>query len=257
MLGAVFALLLATASPAPSVCAATYAPLTDASVHLQAAQDAIDANHPAIARAQHDAVMAILGPLPWLPAETSCDPKKFALTKMSLMSRSLVVAVKDGSMTPDDARAKNDEMWEGMLPGAQVAEVAFNYPDLFKAIMAPKTQLDDLWRAEQIEWHTPSGPNCAHPNLDPIAYDSGSDANAAMETMSAGTSFSGSKETKVLVKLDETGKIVDAYVFQSSGDPRWDRTILNEARAAKFLPKIENCKPVASTYTYSSGVYHG
>ncbi|HET7812733.1 MAG TPA: TonB C-terminal domain-containing protein [Candidatus Baltobacteraceae bacterium] len=259
MLGAVFSLLLAAASPGAQ-CTAMYAPLATAETHVKAAETAAAAKLNATATSEHDAAMAILGPLPWLPSDNACDPKKFALTKMSLMSRSLVVAVKDGSMSATDARAKNSEMWDGMLPGAAQFEVSSAYPDLFGALTAPKDELDTLWLDEQIAWHKPAGANCAHPDLDPMIYGSTAspDPNEAMNMIQVGMQTTVRRgRTDVLVKLDQTGAITDSYIVQSSGDRAYDNIILSQARHGKYLPKIAGCKAVPSTYTYSSALVKG
>lgn len=258
MLGAVFSLLLAAASPSAQ-CAASYAPLTDAEAHVKAAEVAAAAKLNATATTEHDAAMAILGPLPWVPSQNDCEPKKFALTKMALMSRSLVVAAKDGSMTATDAKARNTEMVDGLLPGATRAEAMFDYPAILDSVRQSERDLQSLWSQGQIAWHTPSGADCAHPNVDPVMYDSTPlDENGQMAQMQTAMHMGGgSKHTEVFVKLDASGAILDAYITKSSGDTRWDRMMVDEARRGKYLPRIENCKPVASGYTYGSDLLKG
>lgn len=248
MIGAVFSLLLAAASPSPAPdCTAVYAPLTKASSDIKAAEDAAAAKQSGNARTEYDAAMAVLGPLPWTPDGNTCQPKKFALTKMALMSRTLVVAAEDGSMTATDAQTKNNAMIDGLLPGATRAEAMFDFPEILESVRQSEQHLQALWRTEQIAWHTPSGPNCAHPNVDPVMYDSTPlDENGQLAQMQTAMAMrGGSQHTDVFVKLDDKGNIQDAYITKSSGDTRWDR----------MMP--ENCKPVASGYTDGSDLLKG
>ena len=57
--------------------------------------------------------------------------------------------------------------------------------------------------------------------------------------------------TLVDVKLDAKGSVTGAAISQSSGNASLDVVALGMARDATYSPATHDCKPVASTYTFS------
>jgi hypothetical protein len=49
------------------------------------------------------------------------------------------------------------------------------------------------------------------------------------------------------VTIDNTGAVVDAWTFGSTGNPRWDTAASAALRQAKFKPPLSYCRPVAAT----------
>jgi hypothetical protein len=49
------------------------------------------------------------------------------------------------------------------------------------------------------------------------------------------------------VAIDNTGAVLDAWTFGSSGNPRWDTAASAALRLAKFQPPVSYCVPVAAT----------
>ncbi len=59
-------------------------------------------------------------------------------------------------------------------------------------------------------------------------------------------------EVTVLVSLslDDRGKVAQAVVTKSSGNASIDSEALRQVRNTTYAPKVVECKPVVSTYTY-------
>ena len=53
------------------------------------------------------------------------------------------------------------------------------------------------------------------------------------------------------VALDPQGKVTSAAVAQSSGNSGLDAVAAEMARNATYSPKLQSCKPVAGTYTFT------
>lgn len=56
--------------------------------------------------------------------------------------------------------------------------------------------------------------------------------------------------TSVLVTVDANGTVKKVALFQPSGRAGWDTEALTTASAAKYRPKMVNCKPVAGQYLW-------
>lgn len=55
----------------------------------------------------------------------------------------------------------------------------------------------------------------------------------------------------IAVQLDPQGRVTGTSVAQTSGDSGLDAVAAQMATNATYVPKVENCKAVASTYTFT------
>jgi TonB family protein len=92
---------------------------------------------------------------------------------------------------------------------------------------------------------TSAGP-CVSVNADPVVQatpDVPDIPAAARESKADGV-------TAIQVALDSQGRVTDASVAQSSGNAGLDAVAMQMARDATYSPKYQDCKAVASTYTF-------
>lgn len=54
----------------------------------------------------------------------------------------------------------------------------------------------------------------------------------------------------ILVTIDVDGRLVDAYVFRSSGYDAFDKAAMEAARLSTYSPKIAYCQPVVGQYLF-------
>jgi TonB family protein len=57
---------------------------------------------------------------------------------------------------------------------------------------------------------------------------------------------------EVAVSLDSTGKVIDAIVYKSSGNPDLDAAALAAAKQSGYSPEIERCQPISSRALFRS-----
>jgi TonB family protein len=89
--------------------------------------------------------------------------------------------------------------------------------------------------------------SCAKNDIDAVVTSTPAPPDIPVAARSEGTSGT----TLVDVKLDAQGAVTGAAVSQSSGNPSLDVVAVGMARAATYSPATHDCKPVASTYTFS------
>jgi len=92
---------------------------------------------------------------------------------------------------------------------------------------------------------TPVRPSCAAPHVDARAivkaepdYPPLAQAQGAMGTAS------------VRVSLSETGAVVGADIYKSTGNAALDREALKAARNSRYAPEVEDCQRVPGRYLF-------
>lgn len=55
----------------------------------------------------------------------------------------------------------------------------------------------------------------------------------------------------ITVRLDQTGRVLDASVTSTSGNVSLDLAAAEMARAATYSPSYQACKPIAGDYTFT------
>jgi len=95
----------------------------------------------------------------------------------------------------------------------------------------------------------PTGtPNpCRNNDIDAVVLSTPPPPDIPVAARAEGTSGT----TLVDVKLDARGTVTGAAVSQSSGNPALDVVAVGMARDSTYSPATHDCKPVASTYSFS------
>jgi TonB family protein len=88
---------------------------------------------------------------------------------------------------------------------------------------------------------------CARNDIDAVVLSTPAPPDIPVAARSEGTSGT----TLVDVKLDARGTVTGAAVSQSSGNSSLDVVALGMARDSTYSPATHDCKPVASTYSFS------
>jgi TonB family protein len=88
---------------------------------------------------------------------------------------------------------------------------------------------------------------CAKNDIEAIVRSSPAPPDIPIPARAEGTSGT----TLVDVKLDAQGTVTGATISQSSGNTSLDVIALGMARDSTYSPATHDCKPVASTYTFS------
>lgn len=88
---------------------------------------------------------------------------------------------------------------------------------------------------------------CEKNDIDAVVLSTPAPPDIPVAARTDGTSGT----TLVNVKLDARGAITGAAISQSSGNPSLDVVALGMARDSTYSPATHDCKPVASTYTFS------
>ncbi len=94
---------------------------------------------------------------------------------------------------------------------------------------------------------TTSANPCEKNDIDAVILSTPAPPDIPIGARAQGTSGT----TLVAVKLDAHGAITSAAVSQSSGNASLDVVALGMARDSMYSPATHDCKPVASTYTFS------
>jgi len=95
----------------------------------------------------------------------------------------------------------------------------------------------------------PTGtPNpCAKNDIDAVVLSTPAPPDIPVAARAEGTSGT----TLVNVKVDAKGTVTGAAISESSGNSSLDVVALGMARDSTYSPATHDCKPVASTYTFS------
>lgn len=88
---------------------------------------------------------------------------------------------------------------------------------------------------------------CANNDIDAVVLSTPAPPDIPIAARANGTSGI----TLVDVKVDATGTVAGAAISQSSGNSSLDVVALGMARDSTYTPAKHDCKPVASTYTFS------
>lgn len=88
---------------------------------------------------------------------------------------------------------------------------------------------------------------CEKNDIDAVVLSTPAPPDIPVAARTEGTSGT----TLVNVKLDAHGAITGAAISQSSGNTSLDVVALGMARDSTYSPATHDCKPVASTYTFS------
>lgn len=88
---------------------------------------------------------------------------------------------------------------------------------------------------------------CAHPRASPQVIATPGPQAIAGDVRARKVSGTAS----IAVALDQTGRVTDTKVAQSSGNPGLDVVATAMARDAQYSPGYADCKAVASTYTFT------
>lgn len=94
---------------------------------------------------------------------------------------------------------------------------------------------------------TASANPCEKSDIDAVVSSTPAPPDIPIAARAQGTSGI----TLVAVKLDAHGAITSAAISQSSGNTSLDVIALAMARDSTYSPATHDCKPVASTYTFS------
>ena len=92
---------------------------------------------------------------------------------------------------------------------------------------------------------TPTRPACAAPHVDARTTQK---AEADYPSMAQAQGATGT--VSVRVSLSETGAVVGADVYKSSGFPALDREAVKAARNSRYAPEVEDCEKVAGRYLF-------
>lgn len=90
-------------------------------------------------------------------------------------------------------------------------------------------------------------PGCAGATLQPTVSATPPVADIPPDVRAAKTSGTAA----VQVALDPQGRVTGATVTQSTGNTGLDSVAVDMARNATYTPKLESCKAVAGTYTFT------
>jgi protein TonB len=90
----------------------------------------------------------------------------------------------------------------------------------------------------------PSGSSCTSPDQEATVAD------APRPTLPELASEGIRHDVTVRIELSREGRLEDATIARSSGQPEFDQEALRVVRAASFTPAIADCQPVPSTYLY-------
>ncbi len=101
--------------------------------------------------------------------------------------------------------------------------------------------------ASAVSSATPAGPCAGHANSGPTVSATPDVPDIAAQVRAEKVSGTAA----IRVALDPQGRVVDAAVAQSAGNPGLDAVAVQMARAATYTPQYANCKAVAGSYTFT------
>ncbi len=133
-------------------------------------------------------------------------------------------------------------------PAAIVRHGRVNLPVVSHANTGPAATAQAVQTPPPTPKPLASGENCVTRNAPAAKATAPPPPDIAPDVRSQGVSGT----TSVLVQLDARGNVVNASVTTSSGSESLDAAALAMARNTTYTPAIENCKAVASNYTFTA-----
>jgi TonB family protein len=126
------------------------------------------------------------------------------------------------------------------------------YPPMGKTLRTPRATDPTPGPAPPTAIAAPAAapfpaPTCAHPfAVATVTYAS----QPLYPSVLKNEGFVGRAVSQIAVALDTNGKLVDAWVFASSGYPQFDAAAMDAARRSKYSAPISYCYAVKGTYLF-------
>jgi TonB family protein len=243
-------------------CDPSAATLLNADRQFAAAQAALANRDSTAAKTAYNAGMQQLGATPWFIATKACDPPQYTLDRYTVSLHSLLIGENIGAADPITAFTAANDMWNGITQpagappnaaGTATRAFMFGYPDLFKQMSGYEAALRKAYNDAQSARHAQSAGKCSEPD---VAADYVRDSPIFSDTFMQGfmqvvpSIPKGHYEAVVNIALAGDGTVQSAQIAQSSGQRAIDAEALEVAKARHYLPQIQNCRGVPSTYAY-------
>jgi TonB family protein len=236
--------------------------LLSADKQFAAAQTALATHDADSAKAAYENGMQQLAATPWFINAKACDPPQYTLERYTVSLHSLIVGENLGNTGAIAAFTAAGDMWNGITqpPGAPPGAAGtatrtfmFDYPDVFKQMSGYEAAIRKAYNDVQAARHAPaSGSRSERTLAADYVRDSaiwwGTFMQAFMQYVPSLPK--GHYDAVVSVVLGADGSVQSAQIARSSGQRKIDDEALQVAKRRRYLPQIQDCQRVPSTYAY-------